>query len=84
MTNEYQPFASKMRQDLYKSLKFISAAEGKSVQKLLEEAVTQYLANRQFTQETLEVRESKARYSVSFDVSEKSNGRRSKKGRIKK
>lgn len=69
MTNEYQPIASKMRQDLYKSLKLISAAEGKSIQALLEEAVTQYLANRRFTQETSEVRESAARYSVSFDVS---------------
>jgi len=71
MTNEYQAIASKMRQDLYKSLKLISAAEGKSIQTLLEEAVTQYLANRRFTQETSEVRESAARYSVSFDVSEK-------------
>ena len=74
MTNEYQPIATKMRQDIYKSLKLISAAEGKSIQTLLEEAVTQYLANRRFTQETLEVRESPARYSVSFDVSEKKKG----------
>ena len=71
MTNEYQAFASKMRQDLYRSLKLISAAEGKPIQTLLEEAVTQYLANRRFAQETSGVRESAARYSVSFDVSEK-------------
>ena len=71
MTNEYQPIATKMRQDLYKSLKLISAAEGKPIQTLLEEAVTQYLADRRFTQETSEVRESAARYSISFDVSEK-------------
>jgi len=70
MSDEYQPFASKMRQDLYKSLKLISAAEGKPIQLLLEEAVIQYLADRRFTQETSEVRESAARYSVSFDVSE--------------
>ena len=68
MTNEYQAYASKIREDLYKSLKLISAAEGKSIQTLLEEAVTQYLANRRFTQETSEVRESGARYSMSFDV----------------
>ena len=69
MTNEYQPFASKMRQDLYKSLKLISAAEGKPIQSLLEEAVIQYSADRRFKQETSEVRESAARYSMSFDVS---------------
>ena len=69
MSDEYQPFASKMRQDLYKSLKLISAAEGKPIQLLLEEAVIQYLADRRFTQETSEVRESAARYSMSFDVS---------------
>ena len=69
MSDEYQPFASKMRHDLYKSLKLISAAEGKPIQLLLEEAVIQYLADRRFTQETLEVRESAARYSMSFDVS---------------
>ncbi|MBW2095692.1 MAG: hypothetical protein JRI80_12470 [Deltaproteobacteria bacterium] len=84
MTNEYQPFASKMRQDLYKSLKLISAAEGTSIQNLLEEAITQYLANRRFIQETLEVRESETRYSISFDVSEKSNGRSSKKRSTRK
>lgn len=69
MVNEYQPIASKMRQDLYKSLKLISVAEGKSIQTLLEEAVTQYLADRRFTHETSDVRENSARYSVSFDVS---------------
>ena len=69
MTNEYQAFASKMRQDLYKSLKLISAAEGKPIQSLLEEAVVKYLADRRFTQETSEVQESAARYSMSFDVS---------------
>ncbi len=69
MSDEYQAFASKMRQDRYKSLKLISAAEGKPIQSLLEEAVIQYLADRRFTQETLEVRESAARYSMSFDVS---------------
>jgi len=70
MTNEkYQPFASKMREDLLKSLKLISAAEGRSIQSLLEEAVMQYLDNRRFSQETSEIREDSARYSVSFDVS---------------
>ena len=69
MTDEYQAFASKMRQDLYKSLKLISAAEGKPIQSLLEEAVVKYLADRRFTQETSEVQESAARYSMSFDVS---------------
>ncbi len=58
-----------MREDPFKSLKLISATEGKSIQELLEESVTQYLANRRFTHETLDVRENGARYSVSFDVS---------------
>ena len=64
----YQPFASKMREDLLKSLKLISAAEGRSLQSLLEEAVAQYLSNRRFSQETSEIHEKAARYSVSFDV----------------
>ena len=70
MTDEYQAFASKMREDLFKSLKLISAAEGKSIQTLLEEAVSKYLTNRRFTftHETSEIREKGARYSVSFDV----------------
>jgi len=67
---EYQPFASKMREDLLKSLKLISAAEGRSMQSLLEEAVMQYLEKRRFSQETSKVREDGARYSVSFDVSD--------------
>jgi len=75
MTNEYQPIATKMRQDLYKSLKLISAAEGKPIQTLLEEAVTQYLVERRFTHETLDVRENSARYSVSFDVSSDKRGK---------
>ena len=58
-----------MRGDLFKSLKLISAAEGRSFQTLLEEAVMQYLNNRGFSQETFEVREGGARYAVSFDVS---------------
>lgn len=67
-TEKYQPFASKMREDLLRKLKLLSAAEGKPMMLLLEEAVTQYLSYRKFSQETLEVRESGARYSVSFDV----------------
>lgn len=65
---EYKMFASKMREDLYTSLKLLSAAEGKSIQALLEEAVTDYLSKRQFTKEKLVVRENTARYGISFDV----------------
>jgi len=69
MPSQYQPFASKMRKDLFKSLKLISAAEGISIQSLLEEAVSQYLENRRFIHEKLQVREKPARYSISFDIS---------------
>jgi len=63
-------FASKMREDLYRSLKLLSAAEGKSIQALLEEAVIQYLGDRRFSEEALTVRENGARYSISFDISD--------------
>jgi len=63
-------FASKMRQDLYRNLKLLSAAEGKSIQTLLEEAVIQYLADRRFSEEASMIREKVPRYSVSFDISQ--------------
>jgi len=67
---KYKMFASKMREDLYRSLKLLSAAEGKSIQKLLEEAVIEYLDKRRFSEEHMMVRESEDRYSVSFDISD--------------
>lgn len=69
MEKGYKKFASKMRDDLYRKLKMLSAAEGKSIQILLEEAVKQYLDNRGFSEEPNMISESGARYSVSFDIS---------------
>jgi len=66
----YRLFASKMREDLYRSLKLLSAAEGKPIQTLLEEAVTQYLADRRFSEEPGKIGEPVARYSVSFDIAD--------------
>ncbi len=69
---EYKPFASKMRENLYRKLRMLAAADDSSVQALLEEAVQDYLAKRQFTEKQMEVREGVApygkRYSVSFGV----------------
>ena len=42
----YKPYASKMRDDLYRSLKLISVAEDKPIQTIIEEAVTAYLVNK--------------------------------------
>ena len=49
--HKYKMFASRMREDLYRSLKLLSAAEDKPIQILLEEAVTEYLLNRKFEKE---------------------------------
>ena len=48
---KYKSYASKMREDLYRGLKLLSAAQGKSIQSLLEEAVTEYLEGRLFAVE---------------------------------
>lgn len=48
---KYKAFASKMREDLYRNLKLLSVAEGKSVQILLEEAVAEYLNRHMFSRE---------------------------------
>jgi len=45
---KYKSYASKMREDLYRGLKLISAAQGKSLQSVLEEAATEYLEGRLF------------------------------------
>lgn len=50
---KYKMFASKMREDLYQNLKLLSALEGRSVQTLLEDAVTEYLDNRKFSKKEL-------------------------------
>lgn len=69
---EYKPYASKMRQDLYRKLKLLSAAEDKPIQNIIEEAVSDYLQRRQFTEEQSSVREPTAsygaRYKIAFDV----------------
>ena len=72
----YEPWVeklSKMREDLYRNLKLVSAAEGKPLQTLLEEAVMQYLDNRKFSEKPIsQVKEDSApygrRYTVSFDI----------------
>ena len=43
---EYKAYASRMRNDLYRSLKLISVAEDKPIQAIIEEAVTNYLVSR--------------------------------------
>ena len=49
--NKYKMFASKMRADLYRNLKLLSAAEGRSIKDLLEAAVTEYLEKHKFSKE---------------------------------
>ena len=51
MKTKYKRFASKMRDDLLRKLKVVSAIEGKQIQALLEEAVIQYLETRQVKEE---------------------------------
>ena len=71
MEPEYFKFASKIREDLYRKLKVLSALEGKSIQELLEQAVSDYLTVRRFSQEDLSEGEGETRLQVSF-VSEPS------------
>jgi hypothetical protein len=66
MAEEYKKFASKMRDDLYRKLKLLSAAEGKSIQTLIEEAIMHYLDSRGFTEGA--EGENVSRYSISFDI----------------
>ena len=68
MEKKYRTFASKMREDLYRKLKLLSAAEGKPIQTLLEEAVIEYIENRAFQENEMAVREDRGRYSISFDI----------------
>jgi len=70
MKKGYKLFASKIREDLYRSLKLISAAEGKSIQTLIEEAVNEYLEKRRFSEKKMGVAEPGSRYLVSFDISD--------------
>jgi hypothetical protein len=69
MGKKYKPYASKMREDLYRKLKVLSAAEDKPIQTLIEEAVADYLEKRQFTEEPLMIREDSAPYGYRFSVS---------------
>ena len=39
-----------MREDLHRQLKLISAVEGKQIQDLIEEAISEYLAKRKITE----------------------------------
>jgi len=75
----YKLFASKMREDLYRNLKLLSAAEGKSIQTLLEEAVTDYLDKRRFSREELPDGKSITLLRmVSYDNSEDENDKSKK------
>ena len=65
MKIKYKMFASKMRDDLYKSLKLLSVAEGRPIQSLLEEAVTEYLDRRRFSK----VESSGGKYETKLSVS---------------
>jgi len=64
MKAKYKMFASKMREDLYRQLKVISAVEGKQIQQLLEEAVTQYLDNRELVEKKYKSGEWRVRFSM--------------------
>lgn len=79
MKKGYKLFASKMREDLYRNLKLLSAAEGKSIQTLLEEAVTDYLDKRRFSREELPDGKSITLLRmVSYDNSEDENDKSKK------
>jgi len=78
MAEKYRPFATKLREDLYRNLKLLAAAKDRPVQMLLEEAVIQYLEVHDFSEKPSVVRENGVQYSVSFKVPD-SMRRRSKK-----
>ena len=79
MKKGYKLFASKMREDLYRNLKLLSAAEWKSIQTLLEEAVTDYLDKRRFSREELPDGKSITLLRmVSYDNSEDENDKSKK------
>lgn len=63
MKTKYKMFASKMREDLYRQLKVISAVDGEPIQKLLEDAVTQYLSSRKIQEEKSQDGEWHVRFS---------------------
>lgn len=58
-----------MSADLYRKLKLISTAEDRQIQELIEEAVTEYLAKRQITEERSET-EWTVRYSMEPKMAE--------------
>jgi hypothetical protein len=64
MEAKYKRFASKMREDLFRRLKVVSAVEGKQVQQLLEEAITQYLDKYKVTEDKSEDGEVVVRFSM--------------------
>ena len=54
MKTKYKRFASKMREDLLRQLKMVSAVEGRQIQHLLEEAITEYLDKYKVTEKESE------------------------------
>lgn len=78
MEEKYRPFATKLREDLYRNLKLLAAVEDRPIQTVLEEAVIQYLEEHKFSEQPPVVRESGVQYSVSFEVPDPKK-RRSKK-----
>ena len=53
-----------MREDLHRQLKLISVVEGKQIQDLIEEAITEYLAKRKVTERKSKEGEWTVRYRL--------------------
>jgi len=67
MKTKYKRFASKVREDLLRQLKVVSAMQGKQIQQILEDAIVQYLERYKY-QESIsehgEVQEIQVQYSM--------------------
>jgi len=67
MKLKYKRFASKVREDLLRQLKVVSAMQDKQIQQILEDAIVQYLEKYKY-QESIsehgEVQEIQVRYSM--------------------
>jgi len=67
MKLKYKRFASKVREDLLRRMKLVSAMQEKQIQQVLEEAIIQYLDSYKFDEsisEKGEVQEVYVRYSM--------------------
>jgi len=53
-----------MREDLHRQLKLISVVEGKQIQDLIEEAISEYLAKRKITEKKSSEGEWTVRYRL--------------------